>query len=228
MNNHIDLLFTYFNEFADTCIKNNHLDTFNRKSISIDFSSKSRQGNISSNFYLVAIKKTLDKQFNLKDELLFGIHNLDFIEKCEISENGFININIKKQFLISQVEYLLNERNQFGKSNIGDGKNVNVEFVSANPTGPVTVAHMRGAVLGDVISSLLTNTGHKVTREYYVNNAGSQIDILGRSLFRRYLELHGEIAELNSDEYPGEYLIDIAKLIEKKNWIVFIFFNHFI
>ena len=217
MNNHIDLLFSYFNEFADTCIKNNYLNTFNRKSISIDFSSKSRQGDISSNFYLVAIKKILDKQFNLKDELLSGIHNLDFIEKCEISKNGFININIKKKFLIDQVEHLLNEKNNYGKSNVGSEKNVNVEFVSANPTGPVTVAHMRGAVLGDVISSLLTNTGHQVTREYYVNNAGSQIDILGQSLFKRYLELHGEKAELNSDEYPGEYLIEMAKLIKKKD-----------
>ena len=217
MNNHIDLLFSYFNEFADTCIKNNHLNTFNKKSISIDFSSKSRQGDISSNFYLVAIKKILDKQFNLKDELLSGINNLDFIEKCEISKNGFININIKKKFLIDQVEHLLNEKNKYGKSNIGSEKNVNVEFVSANPTGPVTVAHMRGAVLGDVISSLLTNTGHQVTREYYVNNAGSQIDILGQSLFKRYLELHGEKAELNIDEYPGEYLIEMAKLIKKKD-----------
>ena len=84
MNNHIDLLYTYFNEFADKCIKNNHLDAFNRKSIGIDFSSKSRQGDISSNFYLVAIKKILDKQFNLKDKLLKGIHNLSFIDKCEI------------------------------------------------------------------------------------------------------------------------------------------------
>ena len=181
MNNHIDLLFTYFNEFADNCIKNNHLDTLNRKSISIDFSSKSRQGDISSNFYLVVIKKILDKKFNLKDELLSGISNLDFIDNCEISKNGFININIKKKFLIDQIEYLLSQKNQFGKSNVGEGKNVNVEFVSANPTGPVTVAHMRGAVLGDVISSLLTNNGYKVTREYYVNNAGSQIDILGQS-----------------------------------------------
>ena len=164
MNNHIDLLYTYFNEFADKCIKNNHLDAFNRKSIGIDFSSKSRQGDISSNFYLVAIKKILDKEFNFKDELMAGVHNLPFIEKCEISKKGFININIKKKFLIDQIEYLLTQQNQFGKSNIGEGKNVNVEFVSANPTGPVTVAHMRGAVLGDVISSLLTNTGHHVTR----------------------------------------------------------------
>ena len=108
MNNHIDLLFTYFNKFADTCIQNNYLDNFNRKSISIDFSSKSRQGDISSNFYLVTIKKILDKQFNLKDELLSGIHNLAFIDKCEISKNGFININIKKKFLIEQIQYLLN------------------------------------------------------------------------------------------------------------------------
>ena len=224
MNNHIDLLFNYFNEFVDYCIKSNYLDKFNRKSISIDFSSKSRQGDISSNFYLVAIKKLLDKQFNLKDELLAGINNLSFIDKCEISKNGFINMNIKKNFLIDQIEHLLNLQNQFGKSNIGHGKKVNVEFVSANPTGPVTVAHMRGAVLGDVISSLLTNTGYKVTREYYVNNAGSQIDILGNSLFKRYLEIHGEKAELNNNEYPGEYLIDIAKLIEKKDgdkWLHF-------
>ena len=217
MNNHIDLLFNYFNEFVDDCFKMNYLDNFNRKSISIDFSSKSRQGDVSSNFYLVAIKKILDKQFNLKDELLKGIHNLSFIDKCEISKNGFININIKKKFLIDQVEYLLNQQNQFGKSNLGNGKKVNVEFVSANPTGPVTIAHMRGAVLGDVISSLLSNTGHKVTREYYVNNAGSQIDILGKSLFKRYLELHGEKVELSSNEYPGDYLIDIAKLIKKKD-----------
>ena len=102
MNNHIDLLFTYFYEFADTCIKNNYLENFNKKSISIDFSSKSRQGNISSNFYLVAIKKILDKQFNLKDELLSGIHNLPFIDKCEISKNGFINI--KAMLKLSLVE----------------------------------------------------------------------------------------------------------------------------
>jgi arginyl-tRNA synthetase len=217
MNNHIDLLFNYFSEFANVCMKNNYLDKINRKSISIDFSSKSRKGDVSSNFYLVAIKKVLDKKFNLKDELLKGIHNLSFIDRCEISKNGFININIKKKFLVDQIEYLLTQQNQFGKSNLGNGKNVNVEFVSANPTGPITVAHMRGAVLGDVISSLLFNTGHNVTREYYVNNAGSQIDILGKSLFKRYLELHGEKIKLRSNEYPGEYLIDIAKLIKKND-----------
>ena len=222
MNNHIELLFKHFNEYVDNCVKDKLLSNFNRKSISIDFSSKSRQGDISSNFYLVAIKKILDNKFNLKDELLKEINNLFFVEKCEISKNGFININIKREFLVDQIEFLLNMQNQYGKSHLGNGKKVNVEFVSANPTGPVTVAHMRGAVLGDVISSLLSHTGYVVTREYYVNNAGSQIEILGKSLFKRYLELSGKSIELLSNEYPGEYLIDIAKLIINKDgnkWI---------
>ena len=217
MNNHIELLLNYFNKYADNCVENKLLSNFNRKSISIDFSSKSRQGDISSNFYLVAIKNILDKKFNLKHELIEDIYNLSFVKKCEISNHGFININIKKEFLLDQISYLLNQQNLYGKSNLGIGKKVNVEFVSANPTGPVTVAHMRGAVLGDVISSLLSYTGYEVTREYYVNNAGSQIDILGNSLYKRYLELFGQSIELNSNEYPGEYLIDIAKLIKNKD-----------
>ena len=217
MINHIELLLNYFNKYADNCVKNKLLSNFNRESISIDFSSKSRQGDISSNFYLVAIKNILDKNFNLKHELIEDIYNLSFVRKCEISNHGFININIKKEFLLDQISYLLNQQNLYGKSNLGIGKKVNVEFVSANPTGPVTVAHMRGAVLGDVISSLLSYTGYEVTREYYVNNAGSQIDILGNSLYKRYLELFGQSIKLNSNEYPGEYLIDIAKLIKNKD-----------
>jgi arginyl-tRNA synthetase len=222
MNNHIELLLNYFNKYADSCVNNNLLSDFNRQSISIDFSSKSRQGDISSNFYLVAIKNVLDKKFNLKNELLENIYDLSFVKKCEVSKHGFININIKREFLLDQIGFLLNKQNLYGKSNLGLGKKVNVEFVSANPTGPITVAHMRGAVLGDVISSLLTYTGHEVTREYYVNNAGSQIDILGKSLYKRYLELFGKSIELNSNEYPGKYLIDIAKLIKNKDdtkWI---------
>ena len=222
MNNHIELLYNYFFEYVDNSVENNFLSDFNKKSISIDFSSKSRRGDISSNFYLLAIKKILDKKFNLKDDLLKGIKNLSFIQNCEISKNGFININLKREFLLDQIDFLLNQKNEFGKCNYGQGKRVNVEFVSANPTGPITVAHMRGAVLGDVISSLLVETGYKVTREYYVNNAGSQIDILGKSLYKRYLQLFGESINLNSNEYPGEYLIDIAKVIKNKDddkWI---------
>ncbi len=222
MNNHIDLLYNYLFEYAETLINNKKLNEFNKKSISIDFSSKSRQSDISTNFYLVTIKKIINKDYNLKEELLTGISNLHFVQDCEISKKGFINIKIKIEFLLEQIKYLLNQKKNFGKSDLGKGKKVNIEFVSANPTGPITVAHMRGAVLGDVISSLLTYSGYKVTREYYVNNAGAQIDILSKSLYKRYLELFGKTIKLNDDEYPGEYLIDIAKIIKKQDgnkWI---------
>lgn len=222
MNSHIDLLYDFFSEYVDTCLKKNIFNEFNKKSISIDFSSKSRQGDISSNFYLVAIKKNIDKKFNLKDNLKSEINKLFYVENCVISKNGFININIEKNFLLDQIKNLLKEKINFGKSYEGKGKKINVEFVSANPTGPVTVAHMRGAVLGDVISSLLSHSGYEVIREYYVNNAGSQIDVLGRSLYKRYLELYGQIIQLNNNEYPGNYLIDIAQIIKNNNgdhWI---------
>ena len=217
MNNHIELLHNYFIKYSREAIDKNLFENINTKSISIDFSSKSRKGDVSSNFYLVAIKKIKEKNFNFKDDLLKGLSELFFVQDCHISKNGFININIKKEFLIEQIFYLLNEKDKFGKSNFGKGKNVNIEFVSANPTGPITVAHMRGAVLGDVITSLLLNSGYKVTREYYVNNAGSQINILGNSLYKRYLELCGQSIKLNHDEYPGEYLIEIAKLIKNED-----------
>jgi len=222
MNNHIELLHNYFIKYSKDVLNKNLFENINTKLISIDFSSKSRRGNISSNFYLVAINKIKDKNFNFKDDLLAGLSNLFFVKNCEISKTGFINIDIKKEFLLEQIINLLNEKDKFGKSNFGKGKTINIEFVSANPTGPITVAHMRGAVLGDVISSLLINSGYKVTREYYVNNAGSQIDILGNSLYKRYLELFGKSIKLNHDEYPGKYLIEIAKLIKKEDgdkWI---------
>ena len=222
MNNHIEVLKSFFISYANNLSKQNLSEVINSKSISIDFSSKSRRGDISSNFYLVVIKKIKDKKFDLKNDLLRELNKLKLIKKCEISKNGFINLDISKEFLITQIAYLLSQQNKYGKSNLVENSSINVEFVSANPTGPVTVAHMRGAVLGDVISSMLINSGYNVIREYYVNNAGSQIDILGNSLYKRYLQLFGHSVELNNNEYPGEYLIDIAHLIKQdddKKWI---------
>tara|TARA_Y100001970_G_scaffold124366_1_gene153986 strand:- start:2469 stop:4208 length:1740 start_codon:yes stop_codon:yes gene_type:complete len=221
MLNHIDLLYNFYYEYVEDALQKNLFIDFNKKSISIDFSSKSRQADISSNFFLIASKKIQNKEINLKKDLIDKTNNLFFVENCEISKNGFINIEIKKDFLINQIENLLSKKNQYGKPDIGKGKSINVEFVSANPTGPVTVAHMRGAVLGDVISSMLTNAGYNVTREYYVNDAGSQIDILGTSLYKRYLELFGDKINLKDNEYPGNYLIEIAQIIKNidgKKW----------
>ena len=114
--------------------------------------------------------------------------------------------------MLSQViSTILNENKQFGWSTFGQGKTVNVEFVSANPTGPMHVAHARGAALGDAIATLLQHVGFTVTREFYINDAGSQIDNLGASLYARYMELFNHTIPLPEDGYYGPDLIRIAQ-----------------
>ena len=127
MNSHIELLYNYFIDYAHEAENKNIFEKINKKSISIDFSSKSRKGDIASNFYLVAIKKIKDKNFNFKDDLIINLNKLSFIKSCEITKKGFININIQKEFLFEQIKYLLNKKNEYGKSNLG--KNV---FVNLN------------------------------------------------------------------------------------------------
>ena len=196
----------------------------NRSSLSIDYSSKSRQGDLSTNTLLILRKKNLDKNFNIDSYVSDFFKNLIYIDKIEIAKAGFINIFFKKTFIINELKKLINNKNCRNEYSLIKKEKINIEFVSANPTGPIHVAHIRGAVLGDVLSSLLESIGHTVTREYYVNDAGSQIETLGKSLFKRYQQLFNIDVELLNDEYPGNYLIDIAKNIKNKDgnkWILF-------
>ena len=139
------------------------------------------------------------------------------VDSTDIAGPGFINISINKNAIVSQLLSVLTLNKEYGKSNFGEGKIAQVEFVSANPTGPLTVGHGRGAILGDVISSILQWNGYKVDREYYYNNAGRQMHRLGESVKSRYLELLGEKTEFPEEGYEGEYIVKIAKkLIDKK------------
>ena len=139
----------------------------------------------------------------------------DLIESAEIAGPGFINIRINKNAISQQLYEVLKSDKNYGKNSNGNGKKAQVEFVSANPTGPLTVAHGRGAILGDVISSILNWNGYKVEREYYYNNAGRQMHRLGESVKSRYLELLGEKTSFPDEGYVGEYIINIAqKLID--------------
>jgi len=134
------------------------------------------------------------------------------IDKIEIAGPGFINFFLSDKWLFNVVTEVLNAR-EYGSSDIGAGRKVQVEFVSANPTGPLHVGHGRGAAVGDSLASLLAFTGWKVEREYYINDAGLQIDILGRSTQSRYFELfnRAELAPFPEDGYKGEYIYDLAK-----------------
>ncbi len=134
-----------------------------------------------------------------------------FIAKIEIAGPGFVNFFASSANLYTQLAQLLEQKEQFGRSNFAAGKKAQIEFVSANPTGPLTIGHGRGAVLGDTIARLLEAVGYHVTREYYFNNAGRQMRILGESVRLRYLELCGESVEFPEDYYQGAYIIDIAR-----------------
>ena len=139
------------------------------------------------------------------------------VAALDIAGPGFLNFRLSPEVWwrgLAEVERL---GARFGQSDAGKGQRVDVEFVSANPTGPMHVGHGRGAVTGDAIAQLLTATGHAVTREYYINDAGGQIRTLARSVHVRYLQLLGEAAELPEEAYPGDYVIDIARELRERH-----------
>lgn len=141
----------------------------------------------------------------------------DLIEKTEIAGPGFVNFFIRPDIWQSVLREVSSQGENYGRSEMGKGKKVLVEFVSANPTGPLSVGHGRQAILGDSIARLLAHTGHDVTREYYYNDAGRQMRVLGESTRARYLELLNQPFEFPEDGYQGEYIYDIARqLIEEK------------
>ena len=216
MDNYIKNLLDFFYDFSSFLENENYISAIDKNQISIDYSSNNKQGDLATNFLLIIKRKIIKKNFDIEKELNKRIKSIEFIDSIFISNNGFINFFLKNDFVFKKLNEIYNK--DFLKHiNYGDGKKINVEFVSANPTGPLHIAHIRGAVFGDVLSSLYSKTGYNVFREYYVNDAGSQIDKLSNSLFKRYLQLFDEKIELTEDEYPGQYLIDIAKKIKNQD-----------
>ncbi|MDE1900275.1 MAG: arginine--tRNA ligase [Alphaproteobacteria bacterium] len=132
----------------------------------------------------------------------------------EIAGPGFINLRLRPEIWLDEAREIIRAGTHYGDSDAGRGVRVNVEYVSANPTGPMHVGHCRGAVVGDVLASLLKKAGYDVCREYYINDAGAQVDVLARSVFLRYREALGEnIGEIPQGLYPGDYLVPVGKMI---------------
>jgi arginyl-tRNA synthetase len=135
------------------------------------------------------------------------------VASVEIAGPGFINLRLSADVWLRALAEVERQGDDFGRSRVGQGKRVNVEFVSANPTGPMHVGHGRNAVTGDAVASLLSWSGHRVTREYYVNDHGAQVQTLARSVHLRYQELAGRKVDFPAQAYPGEYVVDIARQI---------------
>lgn len=182
------------------------------KEIIIDIPKDKKNGDYSTNIAL-----TLSKQLK-KDPLEIAnmiVHNINdsLIEKIEVVKPGFINIFVSKKYLLDVIQKILTEGKKFGSNNIGNNKKINVEYVSANPTGILHIGHGRGATYGDNLSRILKFNGYDITREYYINDAGNQMNNLGISIKERYKQLCGLDYDIPEDGYHGKEIITIAQKI---------------
>jgi arginyl-tRNA synthetase len=151
---------------------------------------------------------------DVAEKIISYIPKMAEIEKISVLRPGFINFIINRKWLLSQVEDIYSKGSDWGKNNIGNGKKVQIEFVSVNPTGPLHVGHGRGAVIGSTLANLFDVSGFNVEREYYINDAGNQLGAFRRTLFARYHQSLGEEYPLPEDGYFGNYMIDLAKEIK--------------
>ena len=171
-------------------------------------------GDLASNDAMVLVKGSNKSPRELAEAVAKQLRADSGIEKVSVADPGFINVTLKPEAWTTALRVAVQRGENYGRSHLGRGRHVNAEYVSANPTGPMHVGHGRGAVFGDALANLLEFVGFKVTREYYVNDAGAQVDQLARSAYLRYREALGEeIGAIPEGLYPGEYVKEAAYLI---------------
>jgi arginyl-tRNA synthetase len=171
-------------------------------------------GDMATNAAMVLAKEAKTKPRDLAEAIAARLRTDDLIASVEVAGPGFINLTLKPSVWADTLRAVLREGASYGRSAVGNGEKVNVEYVSANPTGPMHVGHCRGAVFGDALASLLVFAGYDVAREYYINDAGAQVDVLARSAYLRYREALGEsIGEIPEGLYPGDYLKPVGQAL---------------
>ncbi len=186
--------------------------------VSVDPPRDPSHGDLATNAAMVLAKPAGLKPRDLAETLAERLRAQDTVETVDVAGPGFINLRLSDDFWRARLADILDMGTDYGRSEMGQGRPVNVEYVSANPTGPLHVGHARGAVVGDVLAALLDKAGYAVTREYYINDAGAQVDVLARSAYLRYREALGEdIGEIPEGLYPGDYLIPVGAAIAARD-----------
>jgi arginyl-tRNA synthetase len=186
--------------------------------VSVEPTRDPKHGDVATNAAMVLAKPAGLKPHDLAGQIIAGLDNVEAVQSAEIAGPGFINIVLNNDFWHQRLGEVLAAGTAYGTSTLGQGKRVNIEYVSANPTGPMHVGHGRGAVIGDVLANLVAKAGYNVTKEYYINDAGAQVDVLARSLHLRYREALGEdIGEIPEGLYPGDYLIGAGKALAERD-----------
>ncbi|EIE52207.1 arginine--tRNA ligase [Salipiger aestuarii] len=173
-------------------------------------------GDMATNAAMVLAKPARLKPRDIAEALATRIASDPRVSSAEVAGPGFLNLRLAPSLWQALPRAVLDRGADFGRSGMGQGAKVNVEYVSANPTGPLHVGHTRGAVFGDALASLLDFAGYEVTREYYINDGGAQVDVLARSVYLRYLEAHGQAVEFADGTYPGEYLIAVGEKLKER------------
>ncbi|WP_299789722.1 arginine--tRNA ligase [uncultured Marivita sp.] len=173
-------------------------------------------GDMATNAAMVLAKPAGQKPRDIADALAGKLAGDPRVSSAEVAGPGFLNLRLAASVWQALPKAILSDGTAYGKSTMGQGKKVNVEYVSANPTGPLHVGHTRGAVFGDALASLLAYAGYDVTREYYINDGGAQVDVLARSVYLRYQEAHDLSVDWPEGSYPGDYLIEVGEALKDK------------
>lgn len=188
-----------------------------RRNVTVEPTRDPAHGDLATNAAMVLAKPAKTNPRALAELVAAELRKVDAIETVEIAGPGFINLRLSDTVWRDELRAIDALGAAYGKSAVGEGVRVNIEYVSANPTGPMHMGHCRGAVVGDALAGLLEFAGHEVTREYYVNDAGSQVDTLARSAHLRYREAHGEeIGVIPEGYYPGEYLKPVGEAAKQR------------
>ncbi|MEN7536506.1 arginine--tRNA ligase [Aurantiacibacter flavus] len=188
-----------------------------RANVAVEPPRDPSHGDLATNAAMVLAKPAATNPRALAEKIVEHLSRDPAIVSDEIAGPGFINLRLDRKAWEEELAAIASLATDYGRSGMGEGTRVNVEYVSANPTGPMHMGHCRGAVVGDALANLLQYAGHAVTKEYYVNDAGSQVDTLARSAHLRYREALGEdIGEIPAGMYPGEYLKPIGKLLAEE------------
>ena len=193
-------------------------DGMDLKNVGVEPPRDPSHGDLATNAAMVLSKQARMKPRDIAEAIAPEIGKVAHVSGVEIAGPGFINIRLENSFWHEHLKLILREGPAYGNSDTGQGQPVNVEYVSANPTGPMHVGHARGAVFGDALAGLLAKVGWDVTREYYINDAGSQVKVLARSVHHRYREALGEdVGPLAEGLYPGDYLIPVAEALAERD-----------
>ena len=215
-------IFAEFNErikkIVETLeIKNKDGGEIDLSRITVEPPRDPSHGDLATNAAMVLAKPVGENPRALAEKIAAELKRDPDVAAAEVAGPGFVNLKLDGRFWQARLAGMLDSGLDYGRSTIGAGSKVNVEFVSANPTGPMHVGHCRGAVVGDALANMLAFTGHDVTKEYYINDAGVQIDVLARSVMLRYRQALGEaISEIPAGLYPGDYLVPVGEALAKE------------